>query len=751
MKSMDNMQIYDWKKVSWDSENFSASKSIYLSSLEDVNLFNFYRYFSDRIRILIASSSNIPSEDSLLIYAEDVSCQCDKISVHELWDKLYTKKLDHLLKFCYFDTNISPLKARELSACKLVQKFDDGAFSVAIVDDAENFIGTVTRADFSNNFPRKNYGLQRHLSLEASSDESEMKITMAKEFLTTGIREIPVLRNGKVISSCKLGNTMLLRNREENFPPVYWDIISDDVAKDFFESRRRILISSNLGALKGFYERFKNLADISIFDDPPEKFLNDDFDFLVYCADVWENFPIIKFNAQKLYANMLAEELHRYFIRHGIKYFYIEAPEKFSHDNKFRCKYSHRMATSMLTFGSPENDYLVHSDQTGQRWNTFGGMRLTPNSPQNYEHQIYIFGACSVIGTFVDDDHTIAAFLQSKFNEISAPYKVINAGNNGGFSGATINELYRMADAVFHSGDIVVHVNGEAWCYTFKDNLTDKISIQEIFNSSGNKFSRPFRDIKSGHHLNEDGNEIIADFLCRRILSQPAQKVHKAGNLQPLFTVIPVADRLIKSVQLKNFLTMLEKEKVSAKNSGAIVMNCNPFTLGHRYLIEAALREVDFLYVFVVEEDRSEFSFEDRFSLVKAGCSDLDNIKILPSGEYMISMTTFRDYFQKEAVQKSVAVAPVADIKLFAQTIAPLLGIKKRFAGTEPFDTLTATYNRAMAEILPSFGIEFIEVPRLTTEDGEIISASTVRDLMKHGRLQECRKFLPATTWERIK
>ena len=33
---------------------------------------------------------------------------------------------------------------------------------------------------------------------------------------------------------------------------------------------------------------------------------------------------------------------------------------------------------------------------------------------------------------------------------------------------------------------------------------------------------------------------------------------------------------------------------------GAIVMNCNPFTMGHRYLIETAASQVDRLYVFVL-------------------------------------------------------------------------------------------------------------------------------------------------------
>ena len=167
-------------------------------------------------------------------------------------------------------------------------------------------------------------------------------------------------------------------------------------------------------------------------------------------------------------------------------------------------------------------------------------------------------------------------------------------------------------------------------------------------------------------------------------------------------------------------------------------------------MVESACKQTDYLYVFVVEEDCSEFDFRIRLQLVKEGCRDLENVKVLPGGKYMISLVTFADYFQKEALQGKAVIAPVADIKIFAQAIAPVLGIRKRFAGTEPLDTLTEKYNLAMKVLLPEFGVEFIEIPRMMTEDGEIISASAVRGLLSQGKINECRKFLPLTTWEYI-
>ncbi len=51
--------------------------------------------------------------------------------------------------------------------------------------------------------------------------------------------------------------------------------------------------------------------------------------------------------------------------------------------------------------------------------------------------------------------------------------------------------------------------------------------------------------------------------------------------------------------------------------SGAIVMNANPFTLGHLYLAEYAAARCHILHVFVVEEDRSIFPFPIRLELVR--------------------------------------------------------------------------------------------------------------------------------------
>lgn len=162
---------------------------------------------------------------------------------------------------------------------------------------------------------------------------------------------------------------------------------------------------------------------------------------------------------------------------------------------------------------------------------------------------------------------------------------------------------------------------------------------------------------------------------------------------------------------------------------GAIVMNCNPFTLGHFYLAEQAAAQCDVLHLFVVEEDRSLFPTADRFRLVQEGAAGLPNARVHLSGHYMISAATFPKYFLK-ADEDAASLQSELDIRLFAESIAPALHITRRFVGEEPLDAATARYNEAMRRILPAYGIACIEIPRKTA-DGEFISASRVRALLR--------------------
>ena len=189
----------------------------------------------------------------------------------------------------------------------------------------------------------------------------------------------------------------------------------------------------------------------------------------------------------------------------------------------------------------------------------------------------------------------------------------------------------------------------------------------------------------------------------------------------------------------------LESEKEQDAKIGAVIMNANPFTLGHRYLVEQAAAAVDLLHVFVVSEDASLVPFSVRRQLVAEGCADLSNVVCHETGPYMISNATFPSYFLKDSDTVIRSHAKL-DIQVFLR-IAKALSVTDRFVGEEPFSQVTGIYNQVMAEELTAAGLGCNIIPRKADEDGAI-SASEVRCLIRGGNFEALKKKVPACTFQ---
>ena len=174
--------------------------------------------------------------------------------------------------------------------------------------------------------------------------------------------------------------------------------------------------------------------------------------------------------------------------------------------------------------------------------------------------------------------------------------------------------------------------------------------------------------------------------------------------------------------------------------TGCIVMNCNPFTLGHRYLIEQAAKQVEQLYVMVVREDCSLFAYTERKAMVEQGVADIENVNVIDGSDYAISRATFPTYFLKR-LDDAADTQMLLDLDLFRRHIAPALGATVRFVGTEPTDQLTRRYNQLMHEALK----DVREINRLE-KDGNAVSASRVRKAMEEGDMNTIRQLVPPTT-----
>lgn len=182
--------------------------------------------------------------------------------------------------------------------------------------------------------------------------------------------------------------------------------------------------------------------------------------------------------------------------------------------------------------------------------------------------------------------------------------------------------------------------------------------------------------------------------------------------------------------------------------SSAVIVNANPFTLGHKALIELAARDAEQCIVFVVEENQSVFPFDVRLALVRAGTADLPNVRVVPSGPYIISAGTFPSYFLKK--NERLPAQTHLDGTIFAHLLAPGFGITKRFVGTEPTDPVTRAYNEALRDVFKKYALDLVEVPRI--EDGiGAISASRVRAAWTAGRMDEVEEWVPASTLSYLK
>lgn len=202
-------------------------------------------------------------------------------------------------------------------------------------------------------------------------------------------------------------------------------------------------------------------------------------------------------------------------------------------------------------------------------------------------------------------------------------------------------------------------------------------------------------------------------------------------------------------VGLPGYCARLRGAAKAGGKIGAIVMNANPFTLGHLYLIERAAAECDWLHVFVVAEEASLFSYRDRFAMVSEGTARVARMTLHHGSSYMVSRATFSSYFFKE---KGIVgdCCTAVDLLVFRNWIAPALGVTHRFVGTEPFCPTTRKYNADMHHWLAEADssaapVETVEIPRLTYGETPI-SASEVRRLLTEKDFAAIAHLVPPTT-----
>ena len=339
------------------------------------------------------------------------------------------------------------------------------------------------------------------------------------------------------------------------------------------------------------------------------------------------------------------------------------------------------------------------------------GERVTVGQPDDYTRTIYFFGPCLIIGAYVGDAFTIESYLQAMINEAGYKVRVVNCGCWGG----NVASISRMLSTLIREGDIVVTLLETPEIGISGLETVDLYSVLEKHQAPAEWL------LDTAFHANHHASELYAQELFDVIFDENYRDNPTSTNY-----ITQSLDLVDKFFIQKYFHgeDLGRFEKVAC-----CVFNGNPFTNGHRHLIETASKATDHVYLLSVKEDSSVFSFNERYAMAVNATSDLGNVTVVPSGLFIGNITNFPAYYAK-VYEGDVEEQVRMHVEAYA-SIATLLHATHRFVGEEPQDPVANRINEACKEILPGYGIETVIVERKEDASG-IITGSRVRELAAH-------------------
>lgn len=400
--------------------------------------------------------------------------------------------------------------------------------------------------------------------------------------------------------------------------------------------------------------------------------------------------------------------------------------------------YRKGIAQKEIEYGA--NVFERNRNVKGKYFNAKDGRRHTCFQPKSYVGTIYLMGPCSIIGALVEDQYTVASYLQKKLLEKGYFYKVENYGSMIRTDAELDTRLMEIGQ--FSKNDILIFLSG----------------IGEIVGIPGDNFEKmferhkiPAKWVRDGHtHCNHKVTNIMADDILKMIESKLLKETFEDEYTNNMITanVDHIMKYYIEQKYLKEYF--INSSCLNFHTVGAVVMNCDLFHVGHRYFIEQAKSQVDFLVIFLMEDvAQSVYSFhlipfEERFRLLKKGICDINNVMIVPNGEFVLSTNNFQQYYTQH-FDMSVEKNARYDIEIFSDYIAKSLHITHRFAGKDPKGRIKKAYNKVMKELLPQKGITFVEIPRYVLNN-QVVSTSQIKEYIEEKKYDKAFSFLTETT-----
>ena len=400
----------------------------------------------------------------------------------------------------------------------------------------------------------------------------------------------------------------------------------------------------------------------------------------------------------------------------------------------------HRSDLNQLAIHMSNGIHNVLIDRDEQHLHILSGIRHTLDQPQSTHKNVHLYGPCVVYGLCVADSQTIPSHLQKLINVNSqTDIKVINHGLSYGKD--LLNDLLYMMATPVSSGDKIVWLSG------FMNNevsLLQSMGVtvhrlkKEVLNLHNWFLNNPF-------HCNSMVNKLYAKEIQRVILGTNIDCISSVKRSMIEEVKIPLRndpDAILNSDRLSEYLKFLESYRIGDTNAikGCVVLNANPCTKGHIHLITEALKEVDYLYVFLVQENMDDgYSYLDREMMLKQNLKDVPNVILLPGGNVFTSFVGFPEYFNRNS---SYSINPIQNHRIFCEKIAKVLDIKVRFFGDEDNDTVTLKLNETALQFFPKFGIKVKIIPRLKYKNTPV-SAKVVRKYIKSNQYD---RLIPLVT-----
>lgn len=653
--------------------------------------------------------------------------------------------------------------------------------NIYILNDKDEYLGYV------NDYAVKNYYKTGHLSLNTDCFFKEDAPSFhPPDWFADHLEEtrLPILRNQKLVGeysnmskSGEDGELFYLKNALQYFPffqkyvvefcqSMGWNTIVCLGSDQYFQT-----LTTALSPLT-IQRSTESVHDV-VFD---LKYNSSYRPFFVKTTqEVWSFYEVLTSSMLPL--------LRRFVEQHNIQCYFFDSPEKqdlkhlfpdeqialhhaknidyvlsmsdYIHKVYENDSFSEKFITDPqygVSMGSRVVSNGVHRlllDQQSPYFNAERGIRVTSAVPKQYAHELHLFGPCVTLGYCVTDDKTIPDFLQKKMNQTAQSVAVFNHGIGDG--GEFLNDLLTMFHTKVKEGDTLVCIG------LFSDitrKMLEKYQLPRLF--YGSLFEQEhYWFINHPLHCNGEANEKIATFIHENIgFSQVMLEKERESLLKWAGIALKEdPEALLKHDELLRYKEYLALHRVQTSPQGkigAIVINANPFTLGHKHLVETALETVAHLYVFVIEESPHALPFYDRFTMVEQGCEEFEQVTVLSGGKIMASIYSFPAYFTNREDNQKV-IDPSMHLSIFSQLVCPLLGITHRFFGEEPNDIITQQLNIRAESTLPELGITVTIIPRKKNGADVYISAKEVRSRLAAFEYQDLLDYLPETTLHYLK